>query len=98
MTEAAVGLADAVRAVRRELQAAMAEGTGQELRFTVGPVELEFEVEMTKSAGGGAKVYVLNGTIDRASTTTHHLKVTLTPLDASGKSPQVNGTLSAIPR
>ncbi len=96
-TDATVGLAAAVLGVRAELQAAMAEGAGQDLRFRVGPVELEFDVSVARSGEAGAKVYVLSGKVDRTSTMTHRLKMTLSPLDDRGHDILVNGTLPAIP-
>ena len=96
-----VGLADTVRGVRAELQAAMTEGQGSDLRFEVGPVELEFAVDVRKEAGtdAGVKVYVVSfgakGSV--AATATHRLKLTLHPKDAQGNTPKVNTTVPAIP-
>lgn len=96
-----VGLADAVRGVRAELQAAMAEGQGSDLRFEVGPVELEFAVDVRKEGGvnAGVKVYVVSfgAKGSEAATTTHRLKLTLHPKDAQGNAPQVNTSVPAIP-
>jgi len=47
---AGVGLADAVRALRAELTSAMAEGADQALRFELGPVEMEFLLEVNRTA------------------------------------------------
>lgn len=96
-----VGLADAVRGVRAELQAAMVEGQGEELRFEVGPVELEFAVDVRKEGGmdATAKVYVVSfgakGSMSAAST--HRMKLTLHPKDRQGNPAQVNTTLPSIP-
>jgi hypothetical protein len=79
-----VGLADAVRAVRGELGRALEEGEGKGVRFEVGPVELEFLVEVTSggTTGGGANVWVLrtDGTASRERTRGHTLRVTLNPV------------------
>lgn len=96
-----VGLADAVRGVRAELQAVMAEGHDEQLRFEVGPVELEFAVDVRKEGGAEAtaKVYVVSfgakGSISAAST--HRMKLTLHPKDRQGNPAQVNSTVPAIP-
>lgn len=96
-----VGLADAVRGVRAELQAAMAEGQGEALRFEVGPVELEFAVDVRKETGAeaGARVYVVSfgAKGSQAATATHRMKLTLLARDAQGNPAQVNTTLPSIP-
>jgi hypothetical protein len=96
-----VGLADVVRGVRSELRAAMAEGQGSDLRFEVGPVELEFAVDVRKDAAVdvSARVYVVSfGAKGGGSTaSTHRLKLTLNPVDAHGNRPQVNTQVPEIP-
>ena len=47
-------LADTIAAVRRELSAAQAAGSGQAVQFRTGPVELELEVAVTRTGGGQA--------------------------------------------
>ena len=51
-----IELAEVIGELRRELQAAMHDGEGEELRFELGPVELEATVVVEKGGGGGAKV------------------------------------------
>jgi hypothetical protein len=51
-------LADTIAAVRRELSSAQTAGQGQSVQFRTGPVELEFEVAVTRSGGGEAGVHV----------------------------------------
>jgi hypothetical protein len=78
-------LADTIAAVRRELSSAQAAGRGQVIQFRTGPVELEFEVAVTRTGGGeaGVKVWVLTlgakGELGHAST--QRIKVTLQPID-----------------
>ncbi|MFC9602169.1 trypco2 family protein [Streptomyces niveus] len=95
-----VGLADAVRGVRAELQAAMADGAGEDLRFEVGPVELEFAVDVRKERAGdaSAKVYVLSfgAKGSAAATSTHRLKFTLQPQDAHGNTAKISGNVPVI--
>ena len=54
-------LADTIAAVRRELSLAQAAGQGQPVQFRTGPVELEFEVAVTRTGGGqaGVQLWVL---------------------------------------
>jgi hypothetical protein len=79
-----VGLAEAIRSLRAELTQAMQEGEGQGLRFKVDPVELEFElaVTSTKGGGGGIKFWVVTAEakLDKATTATHRIKLSLKPL------------------
>ena len=58
----AAGLADTIRALRRQLTTAMAAGKDQQLLFEVGDVQLEFEVAITKdgSADGGVRFGVIS--------------------------------------
>ena len=45
-----IELADAVAAVRDELVAAAARSLGAQVEFMVGPIELEFAVELRQDA------------------------------------------------
>jgi Trypsin-co-occurring domain 2 len=78
-------LADTIAAVRRELSAAQAAGQGQSIQFRTGPVELEFEVAVTRTGGGQAGVQLwvltLGGKGELAHGTTQRIKVTLQPVD-----------------
>jgi hypothetical protein len=51
-----VELAQVIGQLRRELSVAMREGEGEDLRFELGPVELELTVGVSKEAGPNAKV------------------------------------------
>src|SRR4051795_6962283 len=88
-----VGLADAIRALRSELTTAMTEGADQALRFELGPVEMEFLLEVQREAGGeaGVRFWVvsLGGKGSVASGSTHRVRLSLTPKDRSGRSPRV---------
>jgi hypothetical protein len=94
-----VGLADAIRALRAELTAAMAEGEGEQLRFKAGPVEMEFGLEVTKEAGGeaGVKFWVvtLGGKGSVSAAATHRVKLELQPVGDGGKDFVINDTVSA---
>ena len=86
-----VELSAAVRAIRRELLAAAQEGADEPVRFEVGPIEMEFTVELTAEAGvnGGVRAWVLNaGAEAKASRgSTHRVCFTLTPKDATTGAP-----------
>ena len=78
-------LADTIAAVRRELSSAQAAGQGQPVQFRTGPVELEFEVAVTRTGGGQAGVQLwvltLGGKVELGHATTQRIKVTLQPVD-----------------
>jgi hypothetical protein len=78
-------LADTIAAVRRELSLAQEAGRGQPVQFRTGPVELEFEVAVTRSGGGQAGVQLwvltLGGKGELGHATTQRIKVTLQPVD-----------------
>ena len=76
----AVGLADALDALRGELTEAIRRGQAQRMQFQLDPVELTIQVAITKDASGkiGWTVLGLGGSYQAASTQT--LKLELTPL------------------
>lgn len=80
MSEAMVGLAKAIEALRSELMEAVAGGDGQALRFSLEPVELTVQVAVTKKANGdlGWGIFTIGGGHEKAATQT--LTVKLTPL------------------
>ena len=87
-------LADTIAAVRRELSSAQAAGQGEPVQFRTGPVELEFEVAVTRTRGGEAGVQVwvltLGGKGERGHATTQRIKVTLQPVNSeTGEDAQV---------
>jgi Trypsin-co-occurring domain 2 len=95
-----VGLADAVRALRSELTAAMAEAEGQRLRFELDAVEMEFLLEVRKEGGAeaGVKFYVISlgakGGVSSGST--HRVKLSLSPKDmVTGRKAQIADEVEA---
>ena len=78
-------LADTIAAVRRELSAAQTAGQGQPVQFRTGPVELEFEVAVTRTGGGQAGVQLwvltLGGKAELGKAITQRIKVTLQPVN-----------------
>ncbi|MFI1800754.1 trypco2 family protein [Streptomyces sp. NPDC020379] len=81
-----IELADAVQAVRDGLTTAAARGTGQDIVFDVGPIAMEFSVEIRRDlkGSGGVKAWVVSADAEasRGSTRTHRVSFTLTPKDA----------------
>jgi Trypsin-co-occurring domain 2 len=78
-------LANTIAAVRQELAAAQAAGQGEPVQFRTGPVELEFEVAVTRSGSGQAGVQLwvltLSGKAELGQATTQRIKVTLQPVN-----------------
>ena len=94
-------LADTIAAVRRELSLAQTAGQGQPVQFRTGPVELEFDVAVTRTRGGegGVQIWVLTlgGKLERERANTQRIKVTLHPVDRfTGKDAQI-GDISPEP-
>ncbi|MEV6341348.1 trypco2 family protein [Nocardia vinacea] len=81
-------LASTIRQLRAELNKAMTEGQGEDLRFGLGPVELELHVDVKNehSGEGGIKfnVITLGGRKSRSNTNSHKIKLTLNPIDQAG--------------
>ena len=51
-----IPLQDAIRALRAEILAAHAEGSTEEIRFELGPIEMEFQVVARREIGAEAKL------------------------------------------
>jgi NTP-dependent ternary system trypsin peptidase co-occuring protein len=83
-----IGLAEAIGQVRTELENAIKDGEKSAVAFRAGPVELEFEVGFAKTGGvnGGFQLSVLSlgAKRERSATTTHRVRVSLTPVDRDG--------------
>ncbi|WP_394615957.1 trypco2 family protein [Lentzea sp. JNUCC 0626] len=79
----AVELAELIGQLRSELTEAMHAGENEELRFQLGPVELELTVAVTKEAKPGAKVKFwvveLGADATVGSATTQTIKLVLDP-------------------
>ncbi|MET8678040.1 trypco2 family protein [Streptomyces sp. NPDC004647] len=84
-------LAQAVQVLRDELMSAAAQGVGSEVAFQVGPIQMEFAVELRKDARarGGIKAFVVaaetEGAVSR--TRTHRISLTLEPRQAATGDP-----------
>src|ERR1044072_1019993 len=84
-----IELAAAVAALRDELVAAAGRAPEAGVSFKVGPIELEFAVELKVDAKvkSGIKAWVVSADAEAgvARGRTHRVKVTLNPVDAQGK-------------
>lgn len=84
-----IELADAVAALRDELVAAAGRAPESGVSFKVGPIELEFAVELKVDAKvkSGIKAWVVSADAEAgvARGRTHRVKVTLNPTDAQGQ-------------
>ncbi|MDQ2582928.1 trypco2 family protein [Saccharothrix yanglingensis] len=91
-----IELAKAVAALRDELLEAVVYGRGQDVNFVVGPIELEFGVELKADAKakGGFKAWVVAAEVEAGvgRVATHRVRVSLTPKDKSGKDLLVSGS------
>ena len=87
--ELQIPLAEAIRALRRELVEAVREGEDEELRFALGDIDLELQVEVSKEAGGEAGIafwlVTIGGKASRTSGTTHTIRLSLSPVSATGE-------------
>lgn len=100
--EPQVPVASFIRALRRELVAAVTEGEEQEVRFALGPIELELQVEVSSTGAGeaGVRFWVLaiGGKAERTSGRTQTLRLTMTPVRGSnvpGDTPLLVGSKQA---
>lgn len=91
-----IELSKAVAALRDELLEAAALGASEELALKVGPVELEFTVQLRADAKAkaGFKAWVLTGDVEAGAgrSRTHRVMVTLTPQRPGGGDLLVRGT------
>ena len=96
-----VELADAIRVVREQLVLARETGDGQEPRFVVGRVEMEFAVEIRRDAGGEGGVQLgvltLKAGGGGSSATTHRVRLELTPQTGSGDPYEVRDRVAEPP-
>jgi Trypsin-co-occurring domain 2 len=89
VAEVSIPLSEAIRALRLELVDAMRQGADEDVRFALGPIQLELQVEVSNEAGGeaGIKFWLISvgGKASRTSATTHTVKLSLTPVSAAGE-------------
>jgi len=79
-----IPLASAIRALRTELQEAVRAGDGEELRFALGPVELDLQIQAASEGGGEAAIKFWLVSVgakgSRSSQATHTMRLSLTPV------------------
>lgn len=95
--DAPVELVSAVQALRAQITEAAASDPDSDIRFQVGPIQLEFTVSLTRdrTAKGGVKAWVVTADAERKRSTAHTHRVTLnlTPVSATtGESPEIRNT------
>lgn len=104
-SNSSVPIALAIQSLRQELSQALKEGQGQELRFELGPVELEFQVEVSwdvggKAAGkGGINFSIISlgeasaeVEAKRSQGKIHTIKLTLNPKTSDGSNVRVSAS------
>ena len=84
-----IGLLEAVTALREELAESILAAANERLRFAVGEITLEFqvEVERTSGASAGIKFWVVEvgGEHSRTAKTAHTVSVPLRPVSSDGR-------------
>jgi hypothetical protein len=94
-------LADAVSAIRSQLEDAMERGQGEKVRFRTGPVEMEFAVDVRKDAEARAKVMVLPWGAEAkggyTAGSTSRVRITLQPVDDTGDDLTINARSQSRP-
>ncbi|MGF0315095.1 trypco2 family protein [Nocardia fluminea] len=96
-----VDLVSAIEVLRNQLEEARSAAVGKETVFGVGPVEVEFAVELRSQSGGntGANLWFMavgaNG--QRSSAATQKVKFTLNPKRHTGEEIKISSTVSSIP-
>ncbi|MFD5479705.1 trypco2 family protein [Streptomyces hawaiiensis] len=100
--ENVVELAQAIESLREQLDTARRMAPEGGLSFEVGPVELEFQVALLSGSEitGGARFYVLSGggAKRRERTSTHTVRLTLTPRGPGGGPLEVSDSTEELPR
>ncbi|GHC52915.1 trypco2 family protein [Streptomyces flavofungini] len=73
-------LAEMIRALREELNDALADGIDEPVQFELGPVEIEATVAAERTAGGQGKIrfWVVEGAADATHSAARTQRITLT--------------------
>ncbi|MBO1333729.1 trypco2 family protein [Streptomyces sp. VRA16 Mangrove soil] len=78
-----IELSEMIRELRREFTTALSAGNGEQLRFELGPIEVEASVTVTKEASGNARLRFLvveaGGAAKVAQAETQRITFTLQP-------------------
>jgi hypothetical protein len=91
-----IGLRETLNALRVELSESILASVGEQVRFEVGEIELEFQVtvEKTSEGKGGIKFWVmeLGGGAAEKNATVHRVKIPLKPVWGRDRSPVLTGS------
>jgi Trypsin-co-occurring domain 2 len=101
VTDSWVGLADAVKGIRTELEAATSEGDGKRIQFEVGQIELEFSVDVRKDAkaDAGVRIWVVSAGAGGGVTSDsmNRVKVVLNPVTSDGRQLKISSGRGTAP-
>jgi hypothetical protein len=90
-----IELAEAVSAIRDELLEGARRAAGKTLAFTVGPIEMEFTVELKRDAKAktGFKAWVVTADVEAGTSraSTQKVKLILTPQRPDGRDLLISG-------
>ncbi|MBR9910023.1 MAG: hypothetical protein GYB33_06670 [Gammaproteobacteria bacterium] len=96
-----IDLAEAIQNLREQLSEAVKASANSELRFNLGPIEMELQVVASREAGakGGVKWLLFEAGADAklGATQTQTLKLVLQPVNTQGQPIQVNAELDRRP-
>jgi Trypsin-co-occurring domain 2 len=94
-----VDVSDAIGQLRAQLSEARAAAVDEELLFSVDKAEVELVVEARREAGAGGGirfgVVSLEGKGSVSSTSSHRLRLELTPHDRAGRSVDIGDQIVA---
>jgi hypothetical protein len=83
-----IGLSEAISALREELASSIRDADGQDIRFRLGQIDLEFQVSIARAAEGhaGLKFWVVSAGAKASDThaSAHTVKVQLHAEHADG--------------
>jgi Trypsin-co-occurring domain 2 len=98
--DTAIPLAELVAALRQELVLAIAQGQGQAVQFTLGDIELELNVGVSRqaTAQGGVQfwVFTLGANASATASTTHTIRLTLKAQTSGGADIRIHGETSKL--
>jgi|NOAtaT_6_FD_contig_111_765015_length_1846_multi_2_in_0_out_0_2 hypothetical protein len=84
-----IRLSDAINELREELKISQEKGKKHDLQFSIGAIEVEFEVIVEEELGSSAKVnwWIFGGGIDSKmkDASKHKIKLTLQVVDSSDR-------------
>ncbi|MER5644744.1 trypco2 family protein [Streptosporangium sp. NPDC002524] len=91
-----IELTTVVKALRSQLTKAVDEAPHEEIRFELGPIELEFSVVVTQEDNVGGKIHFwilgVDGSSKETASSTQRIKLTLQPKSAnSTATPWISG-------